>query len=557
MKKNVVSSIARNRQEKMEIQRTNEFALFLSYVCRVNDDVSELNVESGTRIQYSLVDGKIVKTTKPYIDRERIRKMAHPEDLEAILTICNQDNYMRMIDTLGEVTFDCRILTDCDEAEGNGEYHWYRCTVQGMARDERHPNCVILFRKDTDAIKRAEEEKKQQLREALDAAERANNAKSQFTSRMSHEIRTPLNAVIGYMRIGRENAADPAKVVDCMKKAEIAAKHLLSIINDVLDMSSIESGNLKIANESFDFRQLLSAITALFYSQGKEKDVAFTVLLEGVTEDRLIGDGLRLNQILMNLLSNAIKFTPSGGRVILKVLQEAIKEDRVFFRFLVQDTGIGIREEYRERLFKPYEQQDSTIAQLFGGSGLGLSITKNLVTMMNGVIDVESRQGGGTVFNVGISFGLDHTVHDKTANEYKTEKMNEAEEYDLADMHVLLAEDNSMNQEIAIAILEGAGVVVDCVVNGQEAVGKFESELPGTYQAILMDVQMPILNGYEATKKIRSSESPEAASIPIIAMTADAFTEDVSAALHAGMNDHVAKPIDIRQLFSVLVKYKK
>lgn len=547
------------------------------------------------------------------------------------------------------------------------------------------------LQKNLDKQRRLEEKYRAETAE-LAVAKQASAAKGDFMSRISHEIRTPLNAIIGYNTLASAEVSGAhtdagyrqamMKVADCLGKSSLASKHLLTLINDVLDMSAIESGKMKINRERFDFKSLLTSLTTIFYSQAKAKGVNIEVNLDTLTEEWFIGDQTRVNQILTNLLSNAIKFTPDGGSVKLTVSQPDAKTEAAHILFVVSDTGIGMSPDYLKHIWTPFEQADATISRRFGGTGLGLSITKNLIDLMGGTIEVESTLGEGTTFTINLTFehaeqpdrniacdfsGIKALVIDDdrgtcdyikllfdrfgarcqcetsgadgiktyaaalksgepftlclvdwrmpvmdgletvarirklstekipitviSAYDYseiadraaevgvtsfiskplfqsslfdllanvcgvtRESKSAKDETFDFGGARILMAEDNEMNMEIAKSILEGAGLQVDCVWNGMEAVEAMIASPSGRYRAILMDVQMPVMDGHTATKLIRQSQHPEATTIPIIAMTADAFSENVSQALAAGMNDHVSKPIDLRVLFTTLGKY--
>ena len=404
-------------------------------------------------------------------------------------------------------------------------------------------------------------EKNEQLLEAVDQANRANQAKSDFLARMSHEIRTPMNAIVGLTEIAKHYEEDPKKIEDYLDKIDVSSKVLLNIINDILDMSSIENKKMKIAKEPFDLHEILMSVCTIYEPQCKQKGIAFEVQDEEVTHTHLIGDGLRVNQILLNLVSNAYKFTPSGGKITIKVKELYVKEEKAYFNFLVEDTGEGMSEEMQTRLFQPFEQESATTAQKHGGSGLGLSIAKNFVELMSGSISVKSKKGEGTTFVVSIPFEFEQAAEPEITEQPVENDLSVVQEeqavYDFTGKKVLLAEDTAFNEEVATELLAMVHMDVDCAHNGKEAVELFEKAKPGTYMAILMDIHMPVMNGYEAARTIRKSEREDAGTIAIYAMTANSFEEDVSAALNAGMNGHIAKPIDAQILYEVLDKLAK
>ena len=398
-------------------------------------------------------------------------------------------------------------------------------------------------------------EKNAQLGEAVAQANHANTAKSQFLARMSHEIRTPMNAIVGLTELAGHHRSEPEQMVDYLDKIETSSKVLLGIINDVLDMSAIESNKLKIAHKPFALTEILDSIETVYSTQCRQKGVGFELKRDRIKRSFLCGDGLRLNQVLLNLISNAYKFTPEGGRVTVTATELSQQGEKIYYKFTVADTGEGMSEEMLGRLFEPFEQEMAETAQKHGGSGLGLSIAKNLVELMGGSISCQSKKGEGTVFMVSIPFLLDTQAQETGGDEGAAPEREKSEKtYDFSGKTVLLAEDTEMNAEIAMELLELVGLKTDHAWNGRQAVKMFTASAPGTYMAVLMDVQMPEMNGYEAARAIRASAHPDAARIPVFAMTANAFTEDVSAALNAGMNGHIAKPIDTEILYETLRK---
>ncbi|MDY2628060.1 MAG: ABC transporter substrate binding protein [Lachnospiraceae bacterium] len=523
------------------------------------------------------------------------------------------------------------------------------------------------------------EEKNRQLADAVTALQQANGAKSQFLAQMSHEIRTPMNAVIGLTAIAQNETEHPEKMKEYLKKIDASSRLLLGIINDILDMSAIERGKMKLEQAPFDFKKQLSDVVAMFYQQARQKKINFALHMNGVIEEYFIGDGLRVSQIMINLLSNAVKFTPPGGRIDFTVTQTSRSQGKVYMRFLVSDTGCGMSSDMMERLFKPFEQQDASTARRHGGSGLGLSITGNLVKMMGGTIRAESTLNEGSTFVVDIPFTsceqkfrpvtvfkdiralvIDDdedacqycgTLLDSlgvrydyvTEGEAALEMLGEAEEkgdpyklcivdwqmvsmdgievvkqirsifgeefvvimasaydlreienegreagvnyfvakpvfksslfnvltwmagsgtegeheeitkkYDFSGRHVLIAEDLDLNMEVAVRLLEMVGIQVSCAENGREALELYQKAPDGFFDCILLDVNMPEMDGYEAAQAIRKTGKRDASVIPVFAMTANAFTEDIKAAMDAGMNGHIAKPIEIDILYETL-----
>ena len=572
----------------------------------------------------------------------------------------------------------------------DGQALWLQVNATCVDWQEGCPVYLVIFIDITDVTELREMQRKliaqtEALKDALSVAEQANRAKSDFLSRMSHEIRTPMNAIIGMTTIAAAYIEDRKRVEDCLEKIGYSSKHLMTLINDVLDMSKIDAGKMQISHETFSLERTLESITSMVYPQAADKGLTFTVPPVDLSDTVLTGDELRLNQILINLLSNAVKFTPEGGTIRLEIRQLWRRPGRVRLRFTVSDTGVGMNEAFLGHIFDPFEQEDGRRAG--GGTGLGMPITRNLVTLMGGTISVKSRPDQGSTFTVELDFDLpdrenaapeqklhaiqslkvlvadddrDSCIHaslllqnlgidsdwvqtgrecvekvraaHRSGTDYDvclvdwrmpdmdgieaTRRMREAvgpdtliiiiTAYDwgaieqsaraaganaflskpifastlynallavtgiekavlcpnpggsirrpqLAGRHVLLVEDNEINREIAMELLKMVEITVDYAGDGQEAVDKFLA-FGDNYDLILMDVQMPVMDGYRATQAIRSSGHPRAGSIPIIAMTADAFHEDVVRATEAGMDGHLAKPIDPERLYQTLAE---
>lgn len=391
-------------------------------------------------------------------------------------------------------------------------------------------------------------EKNRMLRESLDSARMANQAKSDFLSRMSHDMRTPMNAVIGFANMAKANLDQPEKVADCLDKVGAASQQLLHLINEVLDTAKIEQGKMEMHMAPVDLVEHIEGTAELFRLQTKAQRQTFLLEPLALEHRMVLTDAGRLDQILNNLLSNAVKYTPPGGRIGLRVEElPGTQENQRLYRFTVTDTGIGMSAEFLERIFLPFEREDTSMTSRVGGVGLGMAITHSIVQMMGGRIDVESRRGEGSRFSVLLPCQL--AQQPPASDECGATPSGE---FSLEGRSLLVVEDNLLNMEIACELLRMEGAQVTQAMNGQEAVERFSQSAPGAFDAVLMDIQMPILDGYGATRAIRALPRPDAAVVPILAMTANAFEDDVIAAREAGMNGHIAKPIDIARIRSAL-----
>ena len=395
-----------------------------------------------------------------------------------------------------------------------------------------------------------EHKDKERIAAAVVVAEQANAAKSSFFSNMSHDMRTPMNGIVGMTAIAKRSLDDRERVLDCLNKIDFSSRHLLNLINDVLDMSKIESGKLALMNEPFDLVELLQGLESILRPQCESKGQTLTFSVD-IRHPKLVGDTLRLNQIFMNLLSNAVKFTPEGGAISFQASEREQRAGSAAFCFSVTDNGIGMDPEAQKTIFTPFERVSSTKVHQIEGTGLGLAITKNLVTAMGGQLNLKSSLGCGSTFTV----DMELLLQDGGAPGPSVPEDAEMDETSFAGRRFLLAEDNALNQEIAVELLGAYGACVDTADDGNQALNQFMASAPGYYDAILMDIQMPVMNGYEAARAIRACGHPQAESIPVIAMTANVFAEDVLAAKAAGMDAHIAKPIDAGLLCQMIQRY--
>ena len=404
----------------------------------------------------------------------------------------------------------------------------------------------------TQAMKEMEESNKKLKKakdittEALQTAENANKAKTDFLSNMSHDIRTPMNAIIGMTSLIRHDAGNKAKVIEYADKIDISSQHLLGIINDVLDMSKIEAGKTVFKYTDFSILDFITELNTIFHSQIDEKNQTLTIIKENIRHEWVNGDQVHLMQIFSNLVSNAVKYTQEGGKIQFLV-EECKTKSSVYakYRFLVSDNGMGMSADFKDTIFDAFTRAESSMTNKIQGTGLGMAITKNLVEAMGGSIDVESELSRGSCFEVLIDLRI---AEDRFVSSAEQAEKDEPAGNVLKGMRFLCAEDNELNAEILMELLKIEGAECTICENGKRVLEAFEQSAPGDYDMILMDVQMPVMNGYEATKAIRRSSHELAMTIPIIAMTANAFSEDIQHSLAAGMNAHVSKPVEMKVL---------
>ena len=467
--------------------------------------------------------------------------LLHPDDRDQIL----EEYYAAIDDYTGRTVFDVeyRLLTR------DRGYRWFRAAGKLSRREDGTPITYVgMFVDITDQVDTDQklQEQHRLLEEALVQAEQASEAKTMFLNNMSHDIRTPMNAIIGFTNLAATHQDDPELVRDYLSKISAASGHLLSLINDVLDMSHIVSGNVVIEEVPCSLYQIRRELQDVVMADLQSKGLTLTLDDSAVVHPNVICDRLRLNQILLNVLSNALKFTPAGGSVFITVEEDSgqTPEDAVY-RFVIRDTGIGMSPEFLPHVFEAFERERTSTVSGIQGTGLGMTITKSLVELMGGQITVESRQGEGSTFTLTFPFRLGEPPVEEADG-------RDAALVQLTGRHLLLVEDNELNQEIAATILEEAGCIVDVASDGAEAVEKVIHSLDDPFDLILMDIQMPVMDGLEATRTIRGLEDRRLSNLPIVSLTANALEEDRQRVLSAGMNGHLGKPIDVDKLFSTL-----
>lgn len=471
--------------------------------------------------------------------RGYIRRYICPEDTERVLHDFTISNILSQLDKNGTY----RIFYSVPSDDGPVLKKQLR-----FSYIDQNLKTFLMSRTDITPAVQEQEKKNRELMAAVEMAEKANASKSEFLSRISHEIRTPMNAIIGMDQLAIQHLDDRDFVLDCIEKSQYSSQYLLLLINDILDMSKIESGKVVLKNENIDCRSFMDSISTIIGTQAKSKGVNYVVTEFEGHSDSYQGDGVRLQQILINILSNAVKFTPKGGTVRLDITKMGSDDESVDLCFRISDTGIGIGKSFLPDLFRPFSQEHSGSTSNFGGIGLGLAISKNLAQLMGGDISVESSLGVGTVFTVYIPLGNRPVSSADSADS----TMPPIESFDFTGKKLLLVEDHQLNVMVAKKLLEYKNATVDVAENGERGLYMFSLAPERTYDAVLMDIRMPVMDGLEAAAAIRNLDSPWAKIVPIIAMSANAFDEDVEKSKNAGMNVHLGKPIDSELLYRTL-----
>lgn len=453
-----------------------------------------------------------------------------------------------------------QITVEYREKAANGELMWLQKTVlmsQDTLYDEKTNREIpvvhgmILF-KNTSVFHEQEQMEKERLQVAFEEADSASKAKTEFMNRMSHDIRTPINGIMGMLEIIRKNRSDITKVDDCLDKIQLSSSHLLALINDVLDMSKLESGHEELEQVPFDLQELMKEVSSLVDAQLTERSITHHRHRQNIQHTRLIGSPLQLRQIMVNLFSNAIKYNKPGGCIDTYASEISFNDTTAFYEFKIKDTGIGMSESFvQNKLFQPFTQEETDARTQYKGTGLGMSIVKGLLDKMGGTINVESTLDVGTTFTFQLPFQIDTSALSADTSDSSPDI---PENQKLSGLHVLMVEDNAINMEIAEFYLEDHGAICDKAWNGQEALDKFSHSEPGTYDVILMDIMMPVMDGIEATRRIRALPRPDAQTIAILAMTAQYTSDSVRQCKEAGMNGHLVKPLDSEKMAEMILQ---
>ena len=496
----------------------------IARVIKLEGQMTEgISIDSRESYSFQKMADTYISTYVYEKDQKKMRYILSAEGIDKNLADSDEYNLSYQVLEHGEI---CYYQVKIIKAPQNGQY-------------------IIGFQ-NIDSLMREEKRKQKLYEQALEESQKANVAKTNFLSRMSHDIRTPINGIVGMTHIMETESDNHERVMDSIQKVKMLSGQLELLINDVLEMSRIESGNISLSHEAFHLSEKLQEIIPAIQVMAEERGVILKGTHFDITHFIVIGSPVHVQRIMMNILSNAIKYNRTGGTVEYWLSEVPIDDNHSKFMFKVQDTGIGMSQDFISRIYEPCSREQTTPDTTYTGTGLGMAITKELLERMGGSIVIESEQGMGTTVSIAIPFEI--------ASEVPKSK-TELPPISLAGKRILLVEDNELNLEIAKYILQNEDVLVDEASNGQKAVEIFETCEPDCYDIILMDVMMPVMNGLDATRAIRNLSRPDARTVPIIAMTANAFEEDIEKCIGAGMNDHIAKPIDIKAMKSTIAKY--
>lgn len=544
--KNITSNYKREEEKVYQLEIINALSIDYTNVFMVNlmtnrIRIVRMNDVAGAFYSDELGEQYYDDALEFYIDVS-----VYADDRDMMRMAFSRDNILRQL--IKRETFYVNFRSNI-----NNKLQYMKLKVVRIGDIKETGNFLLAFMNVDDEIEHEMKQKKL-LQDTLSMAESASHAKTMFLSNMSHDIRTPMNAIIGFTTLALNHISEQAMVKTYLDKIKSSSNHLLSLINDVLDMSRIESGKMKINKTVSTVEKIVGDVDTVMQSQIQMKHLEYSLIKRGNLTRPVMMDGLRLNQILINIVGNAVKYTPEYGKVQFMITEmPSISDNTSSYQFRIKDNGIGMSKKFLEKIFTPFERDENKAIAKIQGTGLGLAITKSLVDIMEGSIFVKSEEGKGSEFLV--CFDLENAKEGELSVEEKKENVYESSVIDsFNDVRILLVEDNELNREIATELLKSVGFILDEAENGSQAVQMVNDSPAGYYKVILMDVMMPVMNGYESTKKIRSLEDKAKANVPIIAMTANAFEEDKNQAIECGMDKFVSKPFDINDL---LVKLKE
>ena len=491
-----------------------------------------------------LKDGRFEWVKIPEKLKKGLKQTDHVEDV--ILQFADhyiqpdyRESFLEFMDihTVEERLKDAKSITYTYE-DISGQWQTIRIIPQQRGENGKLEAVLYLVRNVTSEIKKEKDYQKQ--------LKLAGDAKTNFLRRMSHDIRTPINGIRGMVEIAQRNPDDAKWQEECREKVMAASGYLLDLVNNVLDMSKLESGEVKLENTAFNLKELLDRLNEIIGAQCRENGITYKVIREEIVHENLIGSPVHFQQVLMNIVSNSVKYNRENGTVTVRCRELPGNGEQAEFEFICEDTGIGMSKEFQKRIFEPFSQENENARTKYMGTGLGMAIARELIELQDGTISLESEQGKGSRFTVHIGFMIDHKASERKTLAEQAERENGCDE--IKGVKILLAEDNELNMEVAEYLLKEQGAILTKAWNGKEAVELFKQSKPGEFDVILMDIMMPVMNGLEAARQIRSLNRPDAAVIPIFAMTANAFQDDVDRSLNAGMNAHITKPLDMKKL---------
>lgn len=542
--KNITTSYKREEEKVYQLEIINALSIDYTNVFMVNLMTSRIRIVRMNDVAGSFYNDELGEQFYDDALEFYIDVSVYADDRDMMRMAFSRDNILRQL--IKRETFYVNFRSNI-----NNNIQYMKLKVVRIGDIKETGNFLLAFMNVDDEIEHEMKQKKL-LQETLSMAESASRAKTMFLSNMSHDIRTPMNAIIGFTTLALNHINDAVMTKTYLEKIKSSSNHLLSLINDVLDMSRIESGKMKINRTVNSMENIIAEVDTVMQPQIQMRHIEYSLIKRGNLSRPVMVDGLRLNQILINLVGNAVKYTPEYGKVQFVITEmPAISDDLSSYQFRIKDNGIGMSKKFLEKLFLPFERDENKSIEKIQGTGLGLAVTKSLVDIMDGSIFVKSEEGKGSEFLVCFDFDNakpnDIHVETKKQNVYETDVIES-----FKNVRLLLVEDNEFNREIAEELLKSVGFIIDCAEDGKQAVQMVNDSPADFYKVILMDVMMPVMNGYEATKKIRSLKDSGKANIPIIAMTANAFEEDKNQALECGMDKFISKPFDINDLLTKL-----